>query len=124
MAPFDAPEGIAARVDGDTLVVTIGTDATVDLTAARQVNRGFMHALAERDVDACLTVLDCDDALTSDAFTEIERAAAASISHGIARWAVAVDDPDAGATFADHVPGIETRLFEDEATALEWTNDA
>lgn len=123
MVPFDAPDGVDARVEGDTLVVTVGDGVSLDRVDAKHVNRGFVHALTERNVSACLTVLRTEDALDSGAFEEVERAAAAGVSQDVARWAVVADDVE-GAAFADHVEGIETRLFRDEDAALEWTNDA
>lgn len=124
MTPFDAPDGVTARVDGDTLVVTVGEGASLDRVDAKHVNRGFVHALTERDVSACLTVLHAESALDPDVFEEVARAAAAGVAQDVERWAVVVDDPDEGVAFADHVEGIETRLFRDEGAALAWTNDA
>lgn len=124
MAPFDAPDGVEARVAGETLVVTIAADADVDRAAARRINRGFIHALAESELAACLTVLEAEDAFSSGVFSEVKRAAAASVAQNVARWAVVVDDRDAGEAFAAHLDGLETRLFEDEDAALAWTNDA
>jgi len=122
MPPFDAPDGVRARVEDRTLVVTVGDGASLDRVDARHVNRGFVHALAEYDVNACLTVLREDP--DADVFEEVERAAAAGVSQDISRWAVVLEGADDGAAFAEHVTGIETRIFEDESRALAWTNDA
>ncbi|MFB6073284.1 MAG: hypothetical protein ABEJ88_09990 [Halobacterium sp.] len=122
MTPFDAPEGVDAHVTGSTLVVTIAAGASLDRADARRVNRGFVHELAERDLTGCLTVLRDDDPLRSAAFEEVERAAAAAVSQGVERWAVVVGESAPGAAFADHLEGIETRVFGDVEDALAWTN--
>lgn len=122
MAPFDAPDGVDAHVAGDTLVVTLEEGVSLDRDAAKRINRGFVYELTERDVTACLTVLCGGGALDSGVFEEVSRAGAAGVSQNVERWAVVVGDHAEGAAFADHVEGIETRVFRDEDAALAWTN--
>lgn len=123
MEPFHTPEGVDVGVEGRTVVVTIAEGVSLDRIEAKRVNREFMHTLRNGDFDACLTVLEAENPLTSAAFEEVQRAGAASIAHGVARWAV-VDERETGLTFSEQIAGIETQLFEDRAAALDWTNDA
>jgi len=117
------PDGVDVAVEDETLAVTIGAGVSLDRDDAKRINRTFVQLLRERDISACLTVLQSENPLTSAAFEEVERAAAAGIAHGVARWGV-VDEYESGLTFSEQIAGIETRLFEDRATALAWTNDA
>lgn len=123
MDSFSTPDGVDVGVEDGVLVVTIDGGVSLDRVDAKRVNRQFMHALREADVAACLTVIEAENPLTSAAFEEVQRAAAAAITHDVARWAV-VDERETGLTFSEQIAGIETRLFEDRATALAWANDA
>lgn len=117
----DRNEGARVAVRGDTLVVTIPDDVTVDFSTAKDINREYVDLLRTNDLEGCLTVLRSSDGVEDGAVEEIRRAGAAAVALGISRWAV-VDEGDSRSALLDQIEGIETREFETVEDALAWTN--
>lgn len=108
------------RTENDTVVVELPSGLTLDGEAGKQINEAFAEATGRGSATRVLTLLGVENALDSGVFDEVKNGADLAAANGIEKWAIVVERKIKGMAFKSRIDGLDTEVFEDEASAREW----
>jgi hypothetical protein len=84
--------------------------------------RKYTDLLDDGEVDAVVTVLELDEAFSSDTFDVWAESAAAAVDAGVDRWAIVADDKLKRMSIRSQMDesGLSVESFADRDEALAW----